>query len=115
MKKKKVILIIFIIIVILGIIIYKFLTPKNFTIPQDYNLKLTSNMSYVDEADTTYYIYDNKIIAESIIYYPVGHKYSKTHTITMYNNIKTENIKNVDDVCNLLVKENGKKVYEENI
>lgn len=113
MKNKIIIIIGIISIAILCFVTYKLVVPKNFTIPQDYNLKLEKNESYIDGSDTIYYIYDNKIIAEIISYYPFGHsKGSKQHTIIIYKNINTSNINTINDIQNLIDGKNGRKVYD---
>jgi len=113
MKKKIIILAVIVIIGICGFAIYKITAVKNFTIPENYKLKLQDNKSYVDGPNITYYIYDNKIITENISYFPLGHpKGTKCHTIIVYNNVITNNIKEINDIYKLIENKKGYQVYK---
>ena len=113
MKKKAGILAVILIVGILVFLIWTLKTSKKFEIPKNYNLKLEDNKSYLDGPDTAYYIYDNKIIVETKFYYPVGHPKGTTqHTITVYNDVNTNNVQEINDVYNIINSKNGHKVYD---
>ena len=111
MKRNTILLIALIIIAFISILLI--LTSRPFKIPENYNLKLQDNKSYLDGADKLYYIYDNKIIVETKSYFPSGNpKGTKHQSIVIYNNVTTENIKTINDINNLLKNENGEIAYD---
>ena len=111
MKKK----IIITISVIMLLIILSFIILKlTYTIPEDYNLILTNNMSHVDGPDKTYYIYDDKIIVETKSYFPSGQYpfgITQNHTIEIFNDENAVNINTLNGVYNLINNKDGKTVY----
>ena len=82
-----------VLLIIIGLIISVELKKDN---PRSFLDKVSSNQIYVDGADTTYYVYTDKIIVESIMYYPVGMPDSITYerTITSYNNLNISSCEN---------------------
>lgn len=112
MKKKLIILLIILLIAIIGVLIWKITTSKNFSIPEDYNLKLQENNSNIDGEDIIYYVYNNKIIIEKISYYPLGHPKGTMHrVVTIYEDVITSDIKEINDIRSLINNKKGKEVY----
>ena len=117
MNKKILIIIIVVLLVIIGGIIiiqnnnYNAIFNSSYTIPNDYKLKLENNLSDIDGPDTTYYIYNDKVITEEDSYFPLGQfPYTNKKTIILYSNIDTTNINTLNDIPKL---ENGVILYTE--
>ena len=116
MKSKKILIIILAIILVIAVVIglvYMNSINKEYVIPEGYTKTLQFNMSHVDGPDITYYVYEDKVIAESILVVPVGAPYPGNHIITEYNNISTKNVTTVEDVRELIKDVEGKEVYRE--
>ena len=95
-KKKLILLIAISIISICSILLgVKYYLKINFTIPDDYIRKDEDYNSYMDGSDADYYIYDNKVIVDTVSYFPDGlYSYTKERTVTLYNNLNENEIKN---------------------
>ena len=95
-KKKLILLIAISIISICSILLgVKYYLKINFTIPDDYIRKDEDYNSYMDGSDSDYYIYDNKVIVDTVSYFPDGlYSYTKERTVTLYNNLNENEIKN---------------------
>lgn len=111
LDKKKLILIIPIsIIIICGILVgIKYYLKINFKIPDDYIRKDEDYNSYMDGSDSDYYIYDNKIIVDTVSYFPAGiYSYTKERTVILYNHLNEKEIKNYK---NTIENKNGKVLF----
>ncbi len=109
-KKKLILLIAISIISICSILLgVKYYLKINFTIPDDYIRKDESYDSYRDGSDTDYYIYDNKVIVDTVSYFPDGlYSYTKERTVTLYNNLNENEIKNYK---NTIYNKKGKVLF----
>lgn len=115
MKNKKILIIILILVIVIVVgVLYMTSKEKEYVIPEGYRVTLQYNMSHFDGPDITYYIYENKVIAESKFIFPVGAPYSGTYTIIEYNNVSTENITTTEALREILKNVEGKEVYRKN-
>ncbi len=109
-KKKLILLIAISIISICSILLgVKYYLKINFTIPDDYIRKDEDYNSYMDGSDADYYIYDNKVIVDTVSYFPDGlYSYTKERTVTLYNNLNENEIKNYK---NTIYNKKGKVLF----
>lgn len=109
-KKKLILLIAISIIIICSILVgVKYYLKINFTIPDDYIRKDEDYNSYMDGSDADYYIYDNKVIVDTVSYFPDGlYSYTKERTVTLYNNLNENEIKNYK---NTIYNKKGKVLF----
>ena len=109
-KKKLILLIAISIISICSILLgVKYYLKINFTIPDDYIRKDESYDSYRDGSDTDYYIYDNKVIVDTVSYFPDGlYSYTKERTVTLYNHLNENEIENYK---NTIYNKKGKVLF----
>ena len=110
MKKKVIVILIIIGLGVGGCIFLNSKKSSDILIPDNYNLTIKNDLSYVDGPDTTYYIYNNKIIVEKVSSYPLGYKYSGEREITLFENIDTMG---VNSLYNLPKLDNGKVLLKE--
>ena len=109
-KKKLILLIAISIIIICSILVgVKYYLKINFKIPDDYIRKDESYDSYRDGSDIDYYIYDNKVIVDTVSYFPDGlYPYTKERTVTLYNHLNENEIKNYK---NTIYNKKGKVLF----
>ena len=109
-KKKLILLIAISIISICSILLgVKYYLKINFTIPDNYIRKDEDYNSYMDGSDSDYYIYDNKVIVDTVSYFPDGlYSYTKERTVTLYNHLNENEIKNYK---NTIYNKKGKVLF----
>ena len=109
-KKKLILLIAISIISICSILLgVKYYLKINFTIPDNYIRKDEDYNSYMDGSDSDYYIYDNKVIVDTVSYFPDGlYSYTKERTVTLYNHLNENEIENYK---NTIYNKKGKVLF----